>query len=122
MGDRTIEEFFSTCSIDYLVNKLTRLDQTVYDESKIETKLKSEIIKLRKEGDISQEKARDLWLDVKDIDPFNELIIHSDLLYEILGEEWYYSLPQKPNPEYVKFYALVKIVRKTLKDICKEPK
>jgi hypothetical protein len=117
MGERTIAEFFATCSPDYIANKMTDERAEITDAEAIADGCRRQIIKLRRgqmmrswrEGqpayrfgrdEIKAEKARDLWDEVDCASFGNDGWGASKLMQEIFGDEWWYSLPTKPNPNY----------------------
>lgn len=119
MGSRNIAEFFVSCNNDYLIKNLSSVRSTIDDYDEIDTWLKKEIIKLRKEYDIDKSEAADLWSDV-DLYCCNEKYwVESEsgqkLCHRILGDEWWYSIPSKNNPEYEYLERVVNAVRDGLK-------
>jgi hypothetical protein len=123
MGNRNIAHFFSTCSIDYLIRKLSRVSMTIYDEDQLKTTLKRELVRMRREGEFSEVEARDLWNSIEWMDPTYELLpVESDVLCKLIGDDWHCSLPQKPNPDYTYLYVIIKVIQEALKEIYKESK
>ena len=61
MGERTLEQFFVGCSNDYIIGKFARgLDHEITDYDNLDQVLKGGLLKLRREDDISKDKAREL--------------------------------------------------------------
>lgn len=119
MGSRNIAEFFVSCDNHYLIKNLSSVRSEIDDYDEIDTWLKKEIIKLRKEHDIGKVEAADLWSDV-DLYCSNEKYwVESEsgqkLCHKILGDEWWYSIPSKSNPEYEYLERVVNAVRDGLK-------
>jgi hypothetical protein len=116
MGDRTIIEFFRSCSVDYIANKMTDERADITDADAIADGARRQIIRLRRghvmtsfdrtrtfrigRDEITAAKARELW-ECVDIAHFgDDGWGESNLMQEIFGDEWWYSLPTKPNPAY----------------------
>lgn len=137
MGDRTIAEFFRSCSVDYIANKMTDERATVTDAEAIADGARRHIIKLRRghvmtsfdrtrtyrlgRDEISKEKARDLWEDVDCACFGDDGWGESKLMQEIFGDEWWYSLPDKPNPKYQYLCSIITAVQAALEETMKEP-
>ena len=122
MGSGSIAEFFSSCCNDYLIRNLsTRLRDTVDNCDNLDTWFKEEVIKMRKDKDISADKARDLWDDVETWCENSEEWLRSEhgqrMAHTILGEEWWYSIPQKENHEYTYLNGIVTAVKDGLKQL-----
>lgn len=106
----TIRSFFSKCSTPYLVGKLGGgLKAMVPDEDDeaLGQLLKKEIVKLRRENSITKEKARDLWGDAEYVS-FGE---HRALCEEVLGDDWWFSMPRRVNPDYMRLTRIVDTVK-----------
>lgn len=115
MGDRTVSEFFKSCSEDYLANCLDPgIQGNINEEAALEDHAKAHIIALRKDGDIDSSKARELFDEVDfglDGVTGNEM-----LLQEVFGYDWWYSLPEKPNPDYEYLCRIINAVKTALKE------
>lgn len=121
----TIKSFFLKADTDYLVRKLRiGIRDTIDDDSQDALILaaKREIIKDRREyrryGDNKQrilsKQAREKWSLIDQItDEGKER--NEDVLYEIFGQEWYYYLPQKPNPKYQYLCRIVDTIKEALR-------
>ena len=115
MGDRTLEEFFMKASPDYLVGKLKNGIRHEIDDEDVEALqiiLKKEIIQDRRRTDISHDRARELWEDVEMLWGWEE---RADVCCEVLGDEWWYRTPKKPNPEYEHLARIVGFVKEAFK-------
>ena len=114
MGNRDVRQFFCSCDNGYLVNSLSPgLSQTVTDEEGLTDHAKKHILKLRKDNDIDEEEARELWDEVN----YTLGITMNDhkLLHKVFGDEWWYCLPEKPNHEYEYLDRIVSAVKEGLK-------
>ena len=100
MGDRTIEKFFSGCDPHYIAGNLSRIPSEITNGEIIRDAAFREIISMRRKRDLNQDSARELW-DKVDSASFSDDGWHPlNLMQEIFGDEWWYRLPTKPNPDY----------------------
>jgi hypothetical protein len=131
MGDRTIAEFFCSCSIDYIAGNMTDERSSIVDETSIEEGARRQIIKLRRgevlsnghrigRCEITQEKARELWEAVDYAHFGHDGWGESKLLGELFGDEWWYSMPDKPNPNYQYLCRIIETVQAGLKETMME--
>lgn len=99
MGEgNTLEQFFGHCDEHYIAGKLkTGIEDEIDDddEDALLLILKKEIIKDRREGDITKLQARNLWELAGRTETTD-----ADNLCSILGDEWWERTPKKPNPDY----------------------
>lgn len=114
MGDRTIAEFFSQTGTDYLVNKLSSEPQTVTDYAGIPDMLRKEICERRRNDEFDKSFARNLWWEVEGTE-FDERLEESQLISDIMGDDWWHCLPTKPNHKYEYLYDIVEVVKLALK-------
>lgn len=118
MGDRTIAEFATSCDEHYLAGKLSSIKSTVFDPDKLKETLKREVIDDRRKRLINDDEARSRFDVIEDLDlPESEaqLWCISDKMYEILGDEWWCNLPDKPNPDYEYLCLIIRTVQQALK-------
>lgn len=120
MGERTIAEFFSACSVCYLAGKLTDISSTVFDADRLSEFLKKELIEQRRKLELDSESARDFFEEIETIESTHSIDslwhTHFDLLVKLLGDDWYCSgsLPTKPNPEYEYLCLIIRTVQRAL--------
>lgn len=122
MGEKeTIKSFFCGASNSYLIEKLSpRLESTEIDYNGMDIWLKKRVIAYRKNQDISKEEAREFWDQIEDYDncSMEEFINNSrdshDLLYRVVGDEWWYELPRRQNPQYTRLDRIVSTVKDAL--------
>lgn len=105
MGDRTIAEFFCSCNEHYLAKNLSSVSSRVEAPEQLQDIAKAEIFRLRKSRAIGGEAAREMyedtdWLKVERIDHLHGDAGAVELLRQIFGDEWWRSIPEKPNPDY----------------------
>ncbi|TSJ84602.1 hypothetical protein [Chitinimonas sp. BJB300] len=97
-GDRNLEQFFTSCDCHYLASKLKLgIQSTINDEDGLSDYMRAEVMRQRRAGEISKDDAREMYDEAEYMD--YQMIDH-DLIQRVFGYEWWYQLPQKPNPEY----------------------
>ena len=116
MGETNkLADFFCSCDEHYIARKLKNgIEDTISDDDPeaLTRLLRGEIIKDRRLGDITREVARDYWDRAENYDA--EFDGH-ELLYEVLGDEFWYRTPKKPNPDYEYLCLIIKTVQKAFK-------
>lgn len=105
-----MSEFFSQVSTDYLASKLTRSPRTVTDYGSIKSMLFKEICDRRKNDEFTKHYARGLWEEVVYAD-FDERLEESDLIFAVMGDDWWHCLPTKPNPDYEYLCKIIEVVK-----------
>lgn len=112
MGEKTkLAEFFCGCDEHYLAGKLkTGIDDKIDDddEEAMSRVLRAKIIKRRRKERFTKEEARDLYDKTA---YYNHHHDGTDLLYEVLGDEWWYLTPKKPNPQYEYLCRIINAVK-----------
>lgn len=121
MGKETIAEFFTTCDEHYIAKNLASgLESNIFDPDHLSDSLKQTIIKERKDGWLSKKEARVRFDQIEETD-FPETIdglwSMSRTMVELLGDEWWYSLPEKPNPDYEYLCRIIKAVQAALRKL-----
>ncbi len=136
MGDQSIIEFFRSCSVDYIANKMTDERADITDAEAIADGARRQIIKLRRgqllrrfdgtgtyrfgRDEITATAARELWEEVDGAHFGDDGWCAPDLMQRIFGDEWWYSLPTKPNPAYQYLSRIIEAVQAAFNEI-KEP-
>jgi len=115
--DNKLADFFCGCDEHYLAKKLksginSKIDDD--DDEALEKLLKVKIIEGRKDDSFNKNQARDLWDRTKCVEASNPSA-HSDLLYDVLGDEWWCCTPKKPNPGYEYLCRIIKTVQAAMK-------
>jgi hypothetical protein len=133
MGEQTVAEFFASCSPDYIANKMTDERAEITDAEAIEDGCRRQIIELRRgqimrrfgsgestfrfgRNDITPAEARELWEEVDAARFGDDGWGESDLMQKIFGDEWWYSLPTKPNPAYQYLRRIIDTVQAALRE------
>lgn len=121
MGDKTtLEQFFVQAGRDYLICKLkTGIQDEIDDDDSeaLEKLLKLKIIKMRRQDDITRKQARDYWNQATGIDWHDR----HNVCPEIIGDEWWYTTPKKPNPDYEYLGRVVDTVKSAFKQLKEQP-
>lgn len=120
MGENTtLEDFVLSADNHYLSKNLASLSSLSEDdyEGFIEN-LKQQIIDERKEFEYTKERARELWEKINEIIPektwFEDSTNH-DLLYEVGGDEFWYSIPSKDSHTYKYLCKILDALKECLK-------
>lgn len=135
MGDCTLAEFFCSCSTDYIADKISHTPANITDAEAIEDGARREITLLRRgklmrrfgpghgaaiyrigRNDITAKEARELWEEVDSARFGDDGCGESKLMQKIFGDEWWYSLPTKPNPDYVYLCRVIEAVQAGLRE------
>lgn len=116
MGDRTIAEFFCSCDAHYLAGKLSDIRSNVDDLEGLPAIAREEIIRLRKAHVLDADGAREMWDDTEWLEIESVERLHCDtaageLMRQIFGDEWWYSIPEKPNPDYEYLCRIIRAVQ-----------
>ena len=118
MSGDPVEEFFCRCNASYLIGNLDPgLRSSITDLDKIQDWAKADIIQRRRDGDLDELDAREyfdtaeFWLNSPDS---IDAVAHH--LSEIMGEDWWYDLPETTNPDYAYLERIVIAVQEGLQE------
>lgn len=115
IGEQTIAEFFCQCGEDYLARKFsTGIRETIVDPSAIEKHAKAHVCEMRKDGDIEKDEARELFNEINHTS-FDDPNSEPELMYRIYGDEWWWGLPEKANPDYEYLCRIIRAAKEALK-------
>ncbi len=121
MGDRTIGEFILSCDDHYLAKNFSNIDHTVYDLDGLADHAKLRIIKDRRAKDLDKERARELFEESDRLEHLERIEtlhdLYSSTMADIFGEEWWYRLPEIPNPKYVYLCQIINTVKAALREV-----
>ena len=78
--------------------------------SKKKGQKKPHLLKKRRDKELSKDQAANLNFKAKHM--YNEISGNEKLLSEVFGSEWWYSLPEKLNPEYEYICRIISTVKK----------
>lgn len=132
MGERCIAEFFCSCSVDYIAGRMGEVQSDITDSKAIADGARRQIIELRRgqllsnghrlgRHDITTKEARELWEEVEYAHFGDDGWGESKLMEKIFGDEWWYRLPTKPNPDYQYLCRIISAVQDALKQTMEEP-
>lgn len=128
-GDKGVAAFFRSCSEDYIANCFDRgIEDGIVDGDIIKGGALRQIIALRRgrmvksfrtpdqmvrlgRNEISTSEARELWNEVQDAYFGSDGWSDPNLMQKVFGDEWWYRLPTKPNPEYAYLCRIVRAVQ-----------
>ncbi len=112
MGGKSIATFFCRCDEHYIANNLSGIRGDIPDYEALEITAKKEVCRLRRDGDLSATEARELY---DDVGYFSYAESAHDLngrdMQAIFGDEWWHSIPDKPNPDYQYLCRIIKAVQ-----------
>lgn len=121
MGDRSIKDFILSCDEHYLANNFGRgisLDHTIADVEGIADHARHHIANRRKDRDIDADEARELFDKCERLEHLTQVeTLHagySDVMHDIFGPDWWFNLPEKPNPEYEYLCRIINAVKEAL--------
>lgn len=121
MGGRRVEEFFVSCNDDYLAGNLSscRSHIPVTDMEELGEFLRGRIVELRRAGELDKDDARKYWDEADNITLTSDYCSNNDLMYDVLGDDWWLSLPEKENPDYNYLVLVIQTVREGLREYIK---
>ena len=119
MGNRSISQFFCSCDEHYLSKNLSSIKSTVEDKEAYQAWVRARIIELRKETfpDITADEAREMWDESEEINEDTHLQTHWSLLAKLFGDDWWYSIPEKPNHDYEYLCRIITTVQEALRSL-----
>lgn len=121
MGGRRVEEFFVSCNDDYLAGNLSscRSHIPVTDMEELGEFLRGRIVEHRRAGELDKDDARKYWDEADSITLTSDYCSNNDLMYDVLGDDWWLSLPEKENPDYNYLVLVIQTVREGLREYIK---
>ena len=112
MGEQyTLETFFCKASDDYLAGKLCRGREDEPDWDGMPKHLRGEIVRMRREGEMSKREAREQYDEAGSINSEFEVQSNSDLLSLVLGDDWMRCIPDRPTREYKYLCKIIPVVK-----------
>lgn len=119
MGNRTLSEFVKSCDNHYLAKNLSKIPSEIDDFTKLQKDLVKVVLKKRRADELNAQEARDFYDQVdglRHLEP-SEILTKHNLLYNLYGDEWWYCIPKKPNPDYEYLCRIITTVREALKEV-----
>jgi hypothetical protein len=120
MGERTISEFFVMCDEGYLAKNLApNLSATVIDVENMAEHVRRQVIQERRHGGMCSTEARNLFGRADDLEGVENdstlYDVHSRLLSDVFGDEWYRNLPTVPHGKHTHLCRIIGAVKEALK-------
>lgn len=123
MGGDTVQEFVKRVSNEYLIGYFDPQLESTVDDDNDENLIfvKSEILRLRRQLEISHEEARSMWYEAENADD-----VKASCCYYLVGEKlpglfgddpWDAKWPKVPNHEYQYLDRIVSAVRDGLNEL-----
>lgn len=117
MGD-DIATFFCRCDEHYIAKNLSgSIQEEINDFAALPACARKNIIQLRKDGELDPEEARELF---DEFECAMDEMPDSQIMFKVFGDDWWYSIPQKPNPDYEYLCRIINAVKAGLKSLQKE--
>lgn len=117
MGGRRVEEFYVSCNDEYLAKNLSdcRSHIPVTAPSELCNYLRPQIINQRRAGELKKEQARRFWEEAETITLASDYCSNTELMHDVLGDDWWLSLPERENPDYNYLIRVIRAVREGLR-------
>ncbi|MGP4843359.1 hypothetical protein ACTXGQ_04440 [Marinobacter sp. 1Y8] len=112
MGKRDIATFFCRCDEHYIAKNLSGISCGIPDYSKLTETAKQEVCRLRRDGELTAEESRSLFVDATqfaDAESVGDL--DGNAMRVIFGDDWWHAIPEKPNPDYQYLCRIIKAVQ-----------
>ncbi|EGR4068035.1 hypothetical protein DDN14_01855 [Vibrio cholerae] len=116
MGGRRVEQFFVDCDEHYLAGRLSSISCEIDDFEKFAEVVKRKVLKLRRDNEMGKSEARELFDEIPD--DFESRLtcsMYEPLLRKVIGFEWLWEVPSKPNHQYESLTKLITYVQSGLK-------
>lgn len=118
MGEQyTLETFFLRASDCYIAGKLCRGREDETDWDGFPDRIRKEVIRMRKDGEITKKKAREYYDEASSVGSEIDAGFQSEFLSEVLGGDWFMELSTKPTREYKYLMRIIPVVKQAFADI-----
>ena len=121
MGDQSLAEFFCSCNADYIAGYFDpQLSSAKFSGAAMARLAKREVLKMRRERDIDESEARQLFDNADDLAEFETLEAvyhcHGESMTQIFGDDWWHGLHEatEPNSDYQYLCRIIKAVQQAL--------
>ena len=121
MGEKyTLETFFCEASDDYIAGKLCRGREDEPDWDGVPDRIRKEIIKIRRNGDIEKRQAREYYYEASNVDSEVSAHFNEEMLNDLFGCEWFFIIPSsRPTREYKHLCRIIPVVKAAFIELCK---
>ncbi|WP_296935981.1 hypothetical protein [uncultured Marinobacter sp.] len=118
MGAKDIATFFCRCDEHYIAGKLSSIRGGIDDYEALASKAQSEVCQMRRDQEINQQEARELFDAAGRLSNAESAHDLDDkAMIEIFGPEWWYAIPEKPNPDYQYLCRIIRAVQAGIKKV-----
>ena len=115
----TLMDFLARVSAEYIANRMWDhcQSQTLHDFEAFEVAAKRKVIDDRRKRLAHKDEARDAWDEIECRFPENFHEAHAcggfmrRVLVVLFGDEWWYAVPAKINPEYAYLIRVIEAVK-----------
>lgn len=120
MSDRSVEQFFCDCGNDYLITNMAgNVSSEIDNDNEANMRFMfGEVLRLRREGEISKDQARVCWEEIDGSDDIKSTVCgYASVISEVpyfSTEPWYLPWPSVPNPAFIRLNSMFDIVRAAL--------
>jgi hypothetical protein len=115
MGNESLREFFCSASADYIANCLERgIESNVYAPEKVKENIKQTVCAERRRALLGKDEARRMFNETDDLTLHDDPWTEASLMQDLLGNEWWYRLPTKPNPDYQYLCRIITAIQQAL--------
>ncbi|WP_375191852.1 hypothetical protein [Marinobacter sp.] len=116
MGAKSVATFFCRCDEHYIASKLSGISGDIADYEALGILAREEVVCLRRDGELNKCEARDLFDQCYRLEEAENLDqLDRNLMREVFGDEWWHSIPSKPNPDYQYLCRIIKAVQAGIK-------
>jgi hypothetical protein len=114
MGDRTISAFVKSCDNGYLIKNLSSIHEEIDDYDALKLDMFKQVLKQRRSKELSEREARDYYVTIDDYEAEELCKDKPDIMTMCYGDDWWYCIPKKINPEYVYLDKILTVVKEAL--------
>jgi hypothetical protein len=114
MANPTVMAFIAGCPVDYLIDCLCPMSEVIEDLVKMKLMSIREVLRLRRQNDLSPHVARDLYDRALRMSSAHS---SPDLMCSIWGGEWWHQIPTMENPVYRSTECVMTAIRAALRQL-----
>jgi hypothetical protein len=116
MGNKSLSQFILHCDNDYLIGKLSDIQEYVPDYGSLSKECKKTVCVRRRCKEFRENEAREMFDAIDN----EELENDYDLLFKIYSDEWSYNIPQMKNHEWEYQSRILDVIKEALKELDKK--